>query len=211
MELYNQIKVAMGDLEEDQVLKLVEDALNSGNVNDALTACQEGLSVVGERFEGGEYFVSDLIYAGDIMAQATSILKPALASGDSSSAANKVILCTVKGDLHDIGKNIVRSLLEASNFEVVDLGIDVAPEDVVAAVKEHDAKIVALSGVLTLAIDAMKDTVEAFKSAGIRDNVKIIIGGAPVTAAISDLVGSDAWSLVPQEGVKICLDWVKAG
>jgi len=210
MELYNQIKIAMGDLEEDQLLRLVEDALNSGAANEALTACQEGLSVVGERFEEGEYFVSDLIYAGDIMAQATNTLKPALASGGSSSAANKVILCTVKGDLHDIGKNIVRSLLEASNFEVVDLGIDVAPEDVVVAAKEHGAKIIALSGVLTLAIDAMKDTVDAFTTAGMRDDVKIIIGGAPVTEAVSDLVGSDAWSLVPQEGVKICLEWVKA-
>ena len=209
MAIFDKIKAAMGELDEDEVIKLVNEALAKGEANQALTACQEGLNIVGERFEGGEYFVSDLIFAGDIMGEAVGILKPALAAGGSSASAGKVILATVKGDLHDIGKNIVRSLLEASNFEVFDLGIDIAPEDIVAAAKKEGANIIALSGVLTLAIDAMKDTVEAFKKAGMRDQVKIIIGGAPVTAEVSALVGSDAWSLVPQEGVKICLGWSK--
>ena len=209
MAMYDEIKAAMGELDEDEVIRLVNEALAKGEAGQALTACQEGLNIVGERFEGGEYFVSDLIFAGDIMGEAVGILKPALTAGGSSASAGKVILATVKGDLHDIGKNIVRSLLEASNFEVFDLGIDIAPEDIVAAAKKEGANIIALSGVLTLAIDAMKDTVEAFKKAGMRDQVKIIIGGAPVTAEVSALVGSDAWSLVPQEGVKICLDWVK--
>ena len=207
MAIYDQIKTAVGDLDEDEVLKLVNQALADGEADTALSACQAGLNIVGERFENKEYFVGDLIYAGDIMGQAVGILKPALAKGGSESGAGKVILCTVKGDLHDIGKNIVRSLLEASNFEVIDLGIDVDPEAVVAAAKKEDAKIIALSGVLTLAIDAMRETVEAFKAAGMRDDVKIIIGGAPVTADVATIVGCDAWSVMPQEGVKICLEW----
>ena len=207
MAIYDQIKAAMGELDEDEVLKLVKEALASGDAGKALTACQEGLSVVGDRFEAKEYYVSDLIYAGDIMGEAVAILKPALASGAGSSSVGKVVLCTVKGDLHDIGKNIVKSVLEASNFEVIDLGIDISAEEIVAAAKKEGAKIIALSGVLTLAIEAMKETVEAFKKEGMRDQVKIIIGGAPVTAEVSEFVGSDAWSLVPQEGVKICLEW----
>ena len=209
MALYEQIKEAMGELDEDEVMKLINEALANGEADLALSACQDGLNVVGERFENSEYFVSDLIYAGDIMGQAVGALKPALSSDGGQSVAGKVLLCTVKGDLHDIGKNIVKSLLEASNFEVVDLGIDVAPEDIVATAKKEDIKIIALSGVLTLAIDTMKETVEAFEKAGMRDQVKIIIGGAPVTAEVSKLVGSDAWSLVPQEGVKYCLEWAK--
>jgi len=209
MAFYDDIKIAMGELDEDEVIKLVKEALADGKASEALNGCQDGLNVVGGLFEEGEYFVSDLIFAGEIMSQAMEVLKPALAAGSGSSAAGKVILATVKGDLHDIGKNIVKSLLEASNFEVFDLGIDISPEDIVAAAKRENAKIVALSGVLTLAIDAMKETVDAFKKEGIRDQVKIIIGGAPVTADVAALVGSDAWSLVPQEGVKICTEWAK--
>ncbi|MCL2284996.1 MAG: cobalamin-dependent protein [Firmicutes bacterium] len=209
MAIYDEIKAAMGELDEDEVIRLVNEALVNADANQALVACQEGLNIVGERFEAQEYFVSDLIFAGDIMSEAVGILKPALSAGGDSSSAGKVVLCTVKGDLHDIGKNIVKSLLEASNFEVFDLGIDIAPEDVVAAAKKEGANIIALSGVLTLAIDAMKETVDAFKAAGMRDQVKIIIGGAPVTAEVSEMVGSDTWSLVPQKGVKICLEWAK--
>jgi len=209
MTIYDKIKTAMGELDEDEVIKLVNEALESSGASDALTACQEGLNIVGDRFTEGEYFVSDLIFAGDVMGQVVGILKPALAAGGGPGTAAKVILCTVKGDLHDIGKNIVKSLLEASSFEVIDLGIDVTPENIVAAAKEHDAKIIALSGVLTLAIDAMKDTVEALKKEGLREQVKVIIGGAPVSAEVAELVGCDAWSLVPQEGVKICLEWSK--
>ena len=209
MALSEQIKEAMGELDEEEVVKLVTQALADGQADSALLACQEGMNIVGDRFEAEEYFVSDLIYAGEVMSQAVSILKPALAAGSSGSGYGKVVLATVKGDLHDIGKNIVKSLLEASNFEVIDLGIDVAPEDIVATAKKEDVKIIALSGVLTLAIDAMKDTVEAFKKEGMRDKVKIIVGGAPITADVAAMIGSDAWSLIPQEGAKICLEWAK--
>lgn len=119
-----------------------------------------------------------------------------------------MILCTVEGDLHDIGKNIVKSMMEAGGFEVLDLGIDVSPVAIVKAVKENDIKIIGLSGVLTLAIDSMKATVDALKTEGMRDGVKVIVGGAPVTAEYCKTVGADAWSLNVAEGVNICRKWV---
>ena len=121
-----------------------------------------------------------------------------------------MILCTVEGDLHDIGKNIVRAMLEASGFEVIDLGIDVKPSEIVNTAKEQGIKIIGLSGVLTLAIDSMKATVEAFKDAGMRDDVHIVIGGAPVTAEVCKLVGADGWAINPADTIKLCRGWARA-
>jgi len=122
----------------------------------------------------------------------------------------KMILCTVEGDLHDIGKNIVKAMLEASGFSVIDLGIDVKPSDIVRTAKEEGITIIGLSGVLTLAIDAMKATVEAFKDAGMRQDVKIIIGGAPVNQAVCDVVGADSWAVNPADTIKMCREWSHA-
>ena len=119
-----------------------------------------------------------------------------------------MILCTVKDDLHDIGKNIVRSMLEASGFDVLDLGIDVPPEKIVETAKRENIKIVALSGVLTLALDSMKTTVEAIKAAGLTD-VKIIIGGCPVTEDACRAIGADEWAYSPQKTVATCKKWAQ--
>ena len=176
---------------------------------DGMDACQKGMDIVGSRFESGEYFVGDLIYAGELMTDAVSILKDALVTGDGGGTKTKMILCTVKDDLHDIGKNIVRSMLEAAGFEVLDLGIDVPASEIVKAAKENSIKIVALSGVLTLAIDSMKATVEAFKADGM-DDVKIIIGGAPVSEEAMKITGADEWAHSPQKTVQVCKDWAEA-
>ena len=199
---------AMADLEEDELYDYMNEIMdNDGEgVQEALEACQEGMKIVGERFEEGEYFVSDLIYAGEILTEATNIIKPAL-TGDGQEKFGKMILCTVKNDLHDIGKNIVRAMLEAGGFEVVDLGIDVDPQTIVDTAKNEGIKIIALSGVLTLAVDSMKDTIEAFKAAGMRDDVKIIVGGAPVTETVCASVGADEWALSPQKTVSVCQGW----
>ena len=119
-----------------------------------------------------------------------------------------MILCTVKDDLHDIGKNIVRSMLEANGFEVLDLGIDCPKEKVVETCKAENIKIVALSGVLTLAIDSMKDTIDAIKAAGLND-VKVIIGGAPVSESAKEVTGADEWAYSPQKTVQVCKEWAK--
>ena len=199
---------AMADLEEDELYDYMNEIMdNDGEgVQEALEACQAGMKIVGDRFEEGEYFVGDLIYAGEILTEATNIIKPAL-TGDGQEKFGKMILCTVKNDLHDIGKIIVRAMLEAGGFEVVDLGIDVDPQTIVDTAKNEGIKIIALSGVLTLAVDSMKDTIEAFKAAGIRDDVKIIVGGAPVTETVCASVGADEWALSPQKTVSVCQGW----
>jgi methanogenic corrinoid protein MtbC1 len=165
------------------------------------------MNIVGSKFETGEYFVADLIYAGDIMGEAAAALKPLL-TGESAAKLGKMVLATVKGDIHDIGKNIVKAILEAGGIDVIDLGVDVDPTAIVEATKKNGAKIVGLSGVLTVAIDSMKETVEAFKADGLRDKVKIIIGGNPVTESYCALVGADAWTLNAAESVVICQKWL---
>ena len=164
---FEELAAAMGDLDEDTVKELLEAVMAEGgtDADKAMEACQKGMDTVGKLFEEGEYFVGDLIYAGELMTDAVAILKDALVSGDGSGPKTKMILCTVKDDLHDIGKNIVRSMLEANGFEVLDLGIDCPAEKVVETAKAENIKIVALSGVLTLALDSMKKTVEALKAA----------------------------------------------
>jgi methanogenic corrinoid protein MtbC1 len=198
----------MGDLEEEAVLKMMHEVMADGGsqVSEAMKACQEGMNIVGERFEAQEYFVSDLIFAGELMSQAMDIIRPALLK-KSEGNYGKMILCTVEGDLHDIGKNIVKSMLEASGFNVIDLGIDVKPETILKTAKEEGIKIIALSGVLTLAINAMKKTVKVFKDSDIADTVKIIIGGAPVSAEVARIVEADAWAINPNDTIKICKAW----
>lgn len=204
---FENLAQAMGELDEDTVVELLEAVMAEGGTDapKAMEACQKGMDTVGKLFEEGEYFVGDLIYAGELMTQAVEIMKEALASGDGSGPKTKMILCTVKDDLHDIGKNIVKAMLEANGFEVLDLGIDVPAAKVVEVAKAENIKIVALSGVLTLAIDSMKVTVEALKDAGL--DCKVIIGGAPVNAAVCTRVGADEWAYSPQKTVEVCKQW----
>ena len=202
---FENLAAAMGELDEDTVKELLEAVSNTEEANAAMEACQKGMNEVGRLFEEGEYFVGDLIYAGELMTDAVEVLKPYLASGKGDAKA-RMILCTVKDDLHDIGKNIVRSMLEAGGFEVLDLGIDVPAEKIVETVKAEGIKIVALSGVLTLALDSMKNTVAAIKAAGLTD-VKVIIGGCPVTEEAARAMGADEWAYSPQKTVKVCTAW----
>ena len=205
---FEALAQAMGELDEDTVKEMLTQVMDEGGAEAgaAMEACQKGMDIVGANFESGEYFVGDLIYAGELMTDAVGILKDALVSGEDGAAKSSMILCTVKDDLHDIGKNIVRSMLEAADVEVTDLGIDVPAEKIAETAKEKNIKIVALSGVLTLAIDSMAATVEALKAAGLSD-VKVIIGGAPVNEDVCERVGADAWAHSPQKTVSICKQW----
>ena len=206
---FENLAAAMGELDEDTVKELLEQVMAEGgaDANKAMEACQKGMDTVGKLFEEGEYFVGDLIYAGELMTDAVAILKDALVSGDASGPKTRMILCTVKDDLHDIGKNIVRSMLEANGFDVLDLGIDCPAEKVVETAKAEGIKIVALSGVLTLALDSMKATVEAIKAAGL--DCKVIIGGAPVSADACKNIGADEWAHSPQKTVSTCKTWAE--
>ena len=207
---YEKLVAAMGELDEDTIMDILNQVMADGGADavKAMEACQKGMEEVGRLYEEGEYFVGDLIYAGELMTDAVGILKDALVAGESSAVKTKMVLCTVKDDLHDIGKNIVRSMLEAAGFDVIDLGIDVPVEKIVATVKEHGLKIVALSGVLTLAINSMKDTVDALKAEGL--DAKVIIGGAPVSEEVCAITGADEWAHSPQKTVQVCKAWANA-
>ena len=207
---FENLAQAMGELDEDTVKELLEQVMAEGGTDAgrAMEACQKGMDTVGKLFEEGEYFVGDLIYAGELMTDAVAILKDALVSGDSTGPKPRMILCTVKDDLHDIGKNIVRSMLEANGFDVLDLGIDCPAEKVVETARNENIKIVALSGVLTLALDSMKVTVDALKAAGL--DVKVIIGGAPVSAEACKNIGADEWAHSPQKTVATCKAWARS-
>ena len=206
---FEELAAAMGELDEDTVRELLEAVMAEGGADagKAMEACQKGMDTVGKLFEEGEYFVGDLIYAGELMTDAVAILKDALVEGDGSGPKTRMILCTVKDDLHDIGKNIVRSMLEANGFDVLDLGIDCPAEKVVEAARTEKIRIVALSGVLTLALDSMKATVDALRAADL--DVKVIIGGAPVSAEACRNIGADEWAHSPQKTVATCKKWAQ--
>ena len=148
---------------------------------------------VGRRFECSEYFVPELLLAARAMKAALELIRPLLVAG-GVQPAGRVVIGTVKGDLHDIGKNLVSAMLEGAGFEVIDLGVNVAPEQFVAAVKINEPQIVALSALLTTTLAAMKATVDALKQAGVRERVKILVGGAPVTRRYAAEIGADGYS-----------------
>jgi len=152
-----------------------------------------GMSVVGARFKAGEMFVPEVLMAARSMNAGLDIVKPLITEGDIPSVG-KVIIGTVKGDLHDIGKNLVGMMMESGGFNVVNLGVDIPPEKFAAAVKEHKPQVVALSALLTTTMLAMKDTIEVLKEEGLRNSVKVIIGGAPVTQQFADEIGADGYA-----------------
>jgi len=180
---------------KDQAEALTKQALEEGTpaqeiLNNGLVA---GMNVVGRKFKANEFYVPEVLIAARAMKSAMEHLKPALAKADVQPLA-RVALGTVKGDLHDIGKNLVSMMLEGAGFEINDLGVDVRPEKYVEAVQESKATIVALSALLTTTMPVMKDTIEALKAAGLRDRVKIMIGGAPVTQSFADEIGADGYA-----------------
>jgi methanogenic corrinoid protein MtbC1 len=208
----NELSAAVGNLEEEKVRSLLREFV-AGNPDEAeaqraISACQNGMVTVGSLFEKGDYFIGDLIFAGELLTGVVDILKPVLGA-KISGRAGKIVLGTVHKDLHDIGKNIFRNMAAAAGFEVFDLGIDQPVSAFVDKVREHKPDIVGLSGVLTLAIESMKETVEALKAAGSRDSIKVIIGGACASEEAMFVSGADAWSTNAAEGVNVCLGWVK--
>ena len=204
---FENLAQAMGELDEDPVKEILESVSSVEDAHAAMEACQKGMDTVGKVFEEGEYFVGDLIYAGELMTDAVEVLKPFLAGAETTGTKTRMILCTVKDDLHDIGKNIVRSMLEANGFEVLDLGIDCPAQKVVDTAKAENIKIVALSGVLTLALASKKATVDAIRAAGL--DCKVIIGGAPVSAEACKNIGADEWAHSPHKTVATCKAWAE--
>jgi len=153
------------------------------------------MDTVGRRFEKGQYFLPELVLAGEMLRQISDIIKPLMKGGLETKRLDKVIFGTVEGDIHDIGKDIVVFMLDVNGFEVIDLGIDVPVQKFVDAIRESQARVVGLSGFLTLAFDSMKTTVDAISKAGLRDNVKIMIGGGQIDEAVRKYTGADAFGL----------------
>jgi methylmalonyl-CoA mutase cobalamin-binding domain/chain len=206
-----KLRQIVGDLDEDSVNEALNQFLSSNpsgeDARKVVEACQKGMEIVGKNFENGEYFVGDLIFAGELLTSSIEKLKPFLGSGESGNRG-LIVLGTVEGDIHDIGKNIFKGMAEAAGFKVIDIGIDKAPEDFVRAVRENQPRVVGFSGVLTLSIDSMKRTVDAFKEAGLRDSIKIIIGGNAVNQEACTFTGADGWSKNAAEAIKACGEWI---
>ena len=169
------------------------------------------MEIVGQRFEKGVYFLPHLMMAGEMLKQISSLIKPLIQEQKNGDQGGKVLIGTVEGDIHDIGKNIVVFLLEANGFQVRDIGINQKPAKFVEAIKEFQPKVVGMSGLLTLAFDSMKKTVQAIEEAGLRKNVRIMIGGGVVTEKIKDYAGADAYASDAMAGVRFAKEWTERG
>ena len=201
MTALSPLALAVGDLEEQTAIALVEEKLKAGETPlSILEELQAGMSIVGERFEAGEYFLSELIYAADIFKKAGAPLQEGL-KGSAQSTHGTLVLGTVKNDIHDFGKDIVATVMSSNGLEVVDLGVNVEHQAFVDAVKEHKPQLVGMSCLLTTVFDDMRDAIAAIKAAGLREQVTVLIGGGPVDQATADYVGADYYCKTAQDGV----------
>jgi methanogenic corrinoid protein MtbC1 len=202
---------AIADMKEEEALKLVREMVEGGSEPMAiLDAARKAVDIVGQRYEKGTYFLPELMLAGEMLNQITDIIKPEMAKVPEVERLGKVVMGTVEGDIHDIGKNIVSFMLDTNGFDVLDLGVDVSPQKFVEAIRDFQPQVVGLSGFLALAFDAMKETVEAIKTAGLRDKVKIMIGGGQVSEQVRKHTGADAYGKDAMAGVSLAKEWVSA-
>lgn len=191
------------ELEVDDIADAVKEALNEGkDAFEILNSLTKGMDEVGRRYEEKEYYLTELVLAGETMKEAFNVLKPALAAADKAEDRVKIILATVKGDNHDIGKNILGSLLLSSGFELYDLGMDVDENTIIEKVKETGADIIALSTLLTMTVEHIKVVHEALQAAGLRDKVKLIVGGAPLNMELAKRLGADDFADDAVDGVR---------
>jgi 5-methyltetrahydrofolate--homocysteine methyltransferase len=205
----NKLIDAITEMREEDALKITQEMLAAGTSPlEVLDTCRKGLDAIGKSFEEGIYFLPELMLAGEMMNQITEIIKPKLAEMPDRERHGKVLIGTVEGDIHDIGKNIVSFMLDVNGFEVLDLGVDVPTQKFVDAIKDFQPQIVALSGFLTLSFDAMKDTVAAIESAGLRDKVKIMIGGGQINEEVKEYAGADGYGKDAVAGVSYAKKWV---
>jgi methanogenic corrinoid protein MtbC1 len=203
---------AIAEIREEDAIALVDDMLAAGADPAAIIeACREAMAIIGSRFETGEAFIRELIMAGEIMTGISARVRPHLGAGEAGGRRGCVVLGTVKGDIHDIGKDIVGSLLEASGFDVVDLGADVAPTRFVDTIGEKGMCTVALSCLLTTGFGSMKATVEAVEQAGLHTQARIMIGGAPITADVCEYTGADGWGNDAATALRLAGEWADGG
>jgi 5-methyltetrahydrofolate--homocysteine methyltransferase len=199
----------LADLKEQEALKVVKDRLAKGeDAFKILDDARSGMEIVGKRFAESQYFIPDLVYSGEILKAVSELVKPKLTKGADAKKLGKVVFGTVAGDIHDIGKDIVVFMLDVNGFEVHDLGVDVPVQKFVDKIKETGAPVVGLSGFLTLAFDSMKQTIEAISGAGLRDKVKIMIGGGQMSEEVRKYTGADAYGKDAMAGVSLAQKWI---
>ena len=201
---------AITEMREEDVQAITDKLLASGTSPVAiLDACREAMAVIGQRFEAGDCFVPELILAGEMLGQVSAKVKPHLqAQAGGQKKLGRVVIGTVEGDIHDIGKDIVTFMLDVNGFDVHDIGVDVPADKFVQEVKSFQPQVVGLSGFLTLAYDPMKNTVQALKDAGLRDKVKIMIGGGQIDDQIRQYTGADAYGKDAMAAVALAKSWV---
>ena len=201
----------LSDLKEPEALAFVDKSLAEGaDPMDLMGQAKEAMNIVGERFASEEYFIPDLVFSGEILKGIVKKLEPHLKKGAEEKRLGKVVIGTVAGDIHDIGKDMVVFMLDVNGFEVLDLGIDVPVQKFVDTIKETGSKVVGLSGFLTLAFQSMKDTVDAIKAAGLRDQVRIMIGGGQIDDQVKGFTGADAYGKDAMAAVQLARKWIAA-
>jgi methanogenic corrinoid protein MtbC1 len=205
MRKMDELAQSLRDLDEKKVYDLVEERIKKNvPAMEIVQSCNDGMVAIGEFFSTGKYFISQLIFSAEILKTVMKRLEPLLQGVKSGPSAGKVVIGTVKGDIHDIGKNIVITLLRSSGFEVTDLGVDVPAEKFIAALKETGARVLGMSALLNFTYPEMKYVVEEVAKAGLRDRVKIIIGGTPVNEQVQQFTGADYYAGDAIAGVNIC-------
>ena len=209
--MFDKLADAIINIREDEALEVTQALIDKGEDPIAiLDKCTEAIEEVGKRFESGTYYLPELLMSGEMLKRISDLVKPRIKQDIVAKKKGKVLIGTVQGDIHDIGKNIVAFLMDVNGFEVRDIGIDIPPADFVKAVQEFEPQVVGLSGLLTLAYDAMKETVQALVEAGLRDKVKVMIGGGQMSEKISDYVGADAYGKDAMHGVSLVKGWIGA-
>lgn len=209
-EILGKLRDAIVELDILGVQEASEEAISTGisAYRAVVEGMAKGMEIVGQKYEEGEYYLAELIMAGETMREGMVVLEPHFTSGEVSRAG-KAVIGTVKGDLHDIGKNVFLTLLRAANYDVIDLGVDVSPEGFLEAVKAHTPDILAMSALLTTTMVEMENVVVKLESEGFRDKLKILIGGAPITDDFAQKIGADAAAKNAVEGVRIVTQWTR--
>ncbi|OGA29876.1 MAG: methionine synthase [Betaproteobacteria bacterium RIFCSPLOWO2_02_FULL_65_24] len=213
IENEKQLVEAISEMREEEAFGLAKAMLDRGDDPvRVLELCREAMDIVGKRFEKQEYFLPELVLAGEMLENIGAIAKPLIQekSGAAARKLGRVLVGTVHGDLHDIGKNIVTFMLDINGFEVKDIGIDVPVAKFVEEIREFKPSVVGLSGFLTLAFDSMKETVQGIEAAGLRNELKIMIGGGQVDEAVRTYTGADAYGSNAVAAVTLCRRWIPA-
>jgi methanogenic corrinoid protein MtbC1 len=194
-------------LKRDEVIRTVEARLESGeDPLKILDQCRQGMSTVGDLFQAGDYYLAELMLSAEVFKAAVAILNPQLKKAGPSESQGKVVLGTLKGDIHDLGKNIFATLLNAHGFEVHDLGVDVSPTSVLEKVKEVRPEFLGFSALITYAFDSMKEAADQLREAGLRDQLKLMVGGGVTSPQVKDYIGADFQTVDAAEGVKYCME-----